>query len=237
MKIYYHQFHGENVLTSPFTKKGVGFDIESLYSLKNLYSGPYTSCPSWKHKALRTFVVRSPINLSFNVEKESKSIFAPNLSEVFFNEYFKSTFNVDWCSDDAISIQLSVPRLIFWTKSKNIWVEQRAHPHTILNNFIGIGGWFNLSTWKRGINVSFDILDDKKPVNIKRGDILYELCFYSNDLNESVVLKRKEPSDKLIQEFIRTQSVKNYIPQVVHNLPFKNSKKECPFKSLLTNFE
>ena len=96
----------------------------------------------------------------------------------------KSTFNTDWCSDHAISIQLSVPRLIFWTKSKNIWVEQRAHPHTILNNFIGIGGWFNLSTWKRGINVSFDILDDKKPVNIKRGDILYELCFYSNDLND-----------------------------------------------------
>lgn len=118
VKIYYNQFHGNNFKQSPFSLDEIGYDIQSLYSL-NSSSHTYSDCPSWKHKATRTFVVRSPIDLSFIVDKKTQTLECFDIEEEIFKEYFDSTFNQDnWCNENGVTIQLAIPRFLFWTKSK-----------------------------------------------------------------------------------------------------------------------
>lgn len=107
---------------------------------------------------------------------------------------------------------------------KNIWIEQRPHPTTsIKNNFICVNGWFNLSSWSRTISFAFDIFDHTQPVIIKRGDILFEFCFYSNDLNEGFILKKSEIPDSVINNSKRRTLLKDYSKNSVIIFHLKNN--------------
>lgn len=231
VKIYYNQFHGNNMYGSPFSLDGVGYNIESKYSLDN-HSETYKDCPVWKHKSTRTFLVRSPVNISFEVDKKTETLECFDIEESLFEEYFFSTINGEnWINPKGITIQLTIPRFLFWTKSKNVWIEQRPYYLTSLkNNLVCVGGWFNLSSWTRSISFAFDIVDHTKPVVINKGDILYEVCFYPENLNDGILLKKEEIPKNIFDENNRRTSLKKYKTNLTKYLPFKNQTKKCPFK-------
>jgi hypothetical protein len=231
VKIYYNQFHANNMYGSPFSLDGVGYDIESRYSL-NDFSDTYSDCPVWKHKSTRTFVVRSPINISFIVDRKTETLECFDIEEELFKEYFyPTTDSENWVNPKAITIQLSFPRFMFWTDSKNVWIEQRPYALTSLNNnLVCVNGWFNLSSWTRAISFAFDIVDHNKPVTIKKGDILYEVCFYPENLNDGILLKKEEVPKDIFDGNIRRTNLKNYNTSLTKYLPFKRQTKKCPFK-------
>jgi hypothetical protein len=239
--IEYTQYQGwsteDSILYSPLSLDGVGYDLVSEYSEASK-DAIYYPCPAWKHKSNRIYTVRSPIDLTFSVNVPRQYISTPNLVQEQFNAYFEPTFTGvgGWCSEEKTTIQLSIPRFLFWTKKKNIWMEQRSHPLTAINNFVCIPGWFNISNWTRPLSFAIDLIDSSKPVVIKRGDPLYQISFYSENQDDGFILKKSEPPKNIRVAAGKTSSVVDLfagkIPQSIKNNLFKNKTSECPFKYL-----
>jgi len=240
IKINYHQIfgssHDEN---SPFSIDGIGFEPESVLNSvsKDLI---YYQCPAWKHKASRTFLIKCPVDINLSVDLEQKTLHSSNLNQWQFNEYCHETFVENWCSPEKTTIQLSIPRFIFWTNQKNIWIESRPHFNTVINNnLIAVSGWFNLSSYVRPISVGFDVVDVSKPIIIKRGDPLLEVCFYSNDLNSAVSLNKEDLPKKILEEMqkrgrlfsqISSHQLGRDIVKKQYESMFKKQKSKCPFE-------
>ena len=234
IKINYNQFNDSDFFTSPFSLDSVGYDIQSTYSLKN-GSDTYSDCPSWKHRSNRTFVVRSPIDLAFTVDRSTETLECFDIDEEVFKEYFYPTFESPggWCNDKAVTIQLTIPRFLFWTKHKNVWIEQRPYAlAAVRNNLVCVNGWYNLSNWVRPICFAFDIVDHTQPVIIKRGDVLFELCFYGKNLDDGILLNKKEIPEHVFEKSQKTSKVKKYAKYLSPYLIFKNQTNKCPFEFL-----
>ena len=74
------------------------------------------------------------------------------------------------------------------------------HPMTSYsNNFIAVGGWWNLSNWSRSISLGMTIVDETNPVVIKKGDPLFRISFYSNNMDDTFTLKEEKIFKKLIK--------------------------------------
>ncbi len=231
IKINYHQYVGDDY-QSPFDVDGIGFEPELVVN-NTPRSAVYYDCPAWKHKASRTFLIRSPVDIDFVVDTETNNISSPNLNQRQFDIFLGPTFNVNWCTPEKTTVQLTVPRFLFWTNEKNVWIEEKPHcKSAIKNNIIGVGAWFNLSSWTRPLSCAFDIVDTNKPVSIKRGDPLLEVSFYSKNLDAGVLLKKSSPPEKVLQRSYRNTMLKNYAEGLSKYFMFKDQKSKCPFHNL-----
>jgi len=229
IKINYHQLIGPNI-NSPFSLGGVGFEPELLLNTVSKDS-VYFRCPAWKHKATRTFVLKSPVDITLTVHSETNELRSPNLEQWQFDQYCAATFLTDWCTPEKTTIQLNVPKFIFWTTQKNVWIECRPYYKTVVkNNLTAVPGWFNLSAWTRPIGAAFDVIDPSKPIIIKRGDPLLEVCFYSKNLDYGILLKKEEPSPELMKKISQKSAIKEYIKQLSKKFMFKEQKAKCPFE-------
>jgi len=228
IKINYHQLVGPDV-DSPFSLDGVGFEPELMLNNVSKES-VYWRCPAWKHKASRTFILRSPVDLTLTVDLENKTLNSPNVTQWQFDKYCNPTFLNNWCSEEKVTIQLTIPRFMFWTNHKNVWIESRPHFSTpIRNNLTAIPGWYNLSSWTRPLGAAFDVIDPSKPIIINRGDPLLEVCFYSKNLNDGIILKKSYPSKNVKDKMDKISLIKEYVRGVSNTLMFKEQKSKCPF--------
>ena len=221
--------------TSHFSIDGVSFPLEKY---KNIIDDNYiyTKCPVWQHKSNRTFVVRSPISYEIQFQKNE------NGGYLIFWDYDKNSLPFDevvkldegWNICETAVIQISHPTLAMWTKDKNIWYEVRPHaPTTAKNNFYAIGGWFNLSAWTRPSAFGIHVYDMEKPVKVNRGDILFEVCFYSANLNDKFKLvEHDEIPEKEWQRMINTMNVKRIIRNFTTHLFAEQKESKCPFRFL-----
>jgi len=155
----------------------------------------YSQCPVVHHKNNRVFVAHSPIDFEVKVDRTpQKNIVRCNDSSLleYTDNYFTAPNPV---------LQLKSPMFLFWTDEDNIWFEFDAHPMTSLNNnFIAVGGWFNLSNWSRTSSLAMTIVDETKPVIIKKGDPVCKIRFYPTDnLDDGIILK-EEKNPKVIKE-------------------------------------
>ena len=64
------------------------------------------------------------------------------------------------------------------------------------NNIVAVPAWFNLSNWSRTVSVAFTIVNEQKSVIIKKGDPLFRISFYSNNLNDNFKLKQEDYRDE-----------------------------------------
>lgn len=236
IKIFYHQYHTNKYEKSPFSIDTVGYEPISLNSYiteKKIYD----DCPSWRHKSKRTFLIRSPFDIDFFVDVSTGYISSNLSSQNLFNDIFSTHLNekhpVKWYTDHSATVQLESPRFLFWTENKNIWIEQRSYSLTSYkNNFCAVGGWFNISSWQRPLSLAVDVVDVSKPVSIKRGDVIYEISFYSKNQEDYFILNKKEPPQKLINKVESNLSVKNFVRGLSGKIALKNKESRCPFHFL-----
>ena len=162
----------------------------------------YSQCPVVHHKNNRIFVAHSPIDFEAKVDRTSEGI------TVRCDNQELLEYNDDYFSAPNPVLQLKSPMFLFWTEADNVWFEFDAHPMTALNNnFIAVGGWFNLSNWSRASSLAMTIVDETKPVIIKRGDPVCNIRFYpTDDLDDGVLLK-EEKNSKVIEK-IKTRYAK-----------------------------
>ena len=150
----------------------------------------YQKCPAFVHKNERIFVGTSPVDLDFSIERTPEGPLM-QISDTSKTDY------IDIDDEHIYSpqpvFQLYIPKFLFWTEDDDIWIEQNDHPMTSLNNnIIAVPAWFNLSNWSRTVSVAFTIVNEHKPVIIKKGDPLFRISFYSDNLNDNFKLEEKK---------------------------------------------
>ena len=175
--IYYADVYS---LNSKLTKQSSLIDSKYVYQ----------KCPAFVHKNERIFVGTSPIDLDFSIERTPEGPLM-QISDMSKTDYIDID-NEHIYSPQPV-FQLYIPKFLFWTEDDNIWIEQNDHPMTSLNNnIIAVPAWFNLSNWSRTVSVAFTIVNEHKPVIIKKGDPLFRISFYSDNLNDNFKLEEKK---------------------------------------------
>jgi hypothetical protein len=222
IKIFYSEFYEQQ-------KKVYDYPLTREIDLVDK-SYEYTQCPVWSHKANRTFIARSPIDFLLLVDDKNKKIDYDDKGINLLNPYFKYTHI--GMSSPKKNIQLLFPSYVFWSNTKNIWFEFNPHQlTTVNNNFTSISGWFNIDKWPRETSLSIDIIDDNKPIIIKKGDPLYKINFYGKDLNSGIILKKEKKIPQRVLDIMLNNRSTHKTRSVLNRILFGKTK-ECPFKFL-----
>ena len=182
-----------------------GVDTPSECLVKERLDDEYvhSQCPVVHHKNNRVFVAHSPIDFEAKVDRTPEGNFVTTNCEdllEYEDDYFTAPHPV---------LQLKSPMFLFYTEDDNVWFEFDAHPMTSLtNNFIAIGGWFNLSNWSRASSLAMTVVDETKPVVIKKGDPVCKIRFYPTDNLDNGVSLREQRDPKLIAKITSTYAKK-----------------------------
>lgn len=201
-----------------------GHDILSERDLEPSEHHHYHNCPVWKHKHNRTFVAVSPIDFEIKINGEYLDYEMNPL-------YGKMITDADELDSQHPVLQLSFPLYYFWTEEKNLWVEMLDHPMTSYNNnMIVIGGWWNLFNHPRSVSTAVKYVNKDNSIIIKKGDPLYRIRFYGEDLNSGVKLLHSKDVPKHIIDQRIVSKPSNSNRSTLHRRLFS---KQCPFKNFL----
>ena len=155
----------------------------------------HSQCPVVHHKNNRMFVAHSPVNFEAKVNR------TPEGNKVTTNREDLLEYHDNYFTAPHPVLQLKSPMFLFYTEENNVWFEFDAHPMTSLtNNFIAVGGWFNLSNWSRASSLAMTVVDETKPVVIKKGDPVCKIRFYPTDNLDDGVVLREQRDPKLIEK-------------------------------------
>ena len=155
----------------------------------------HSKCPVVHHKNNRVFVAHSPVNFEAKVDRNSEGNFVTTNREDLLQ------FDENYFTAPKPVLQLKSPMFMFYTEEDNVWFEFDAHPMTSLsNNFIAVGGWFNLSNWSRASSLAMTVVDETKPVIIKKGDPVCKIRFYPTDNLDDGIVLREQRDPKLIEK-------------------------------------
>tara|TARA_Y100001972_G_C7545983_1_gene274568 strand:- start:38 stop:751 length:714 start_codon:yes stop_codon:yes gene_type:complete len=203
----------------------------------------HSKCPVVHHKNNRVFVAHSPVDFEAKVDRTPEGNFVTTNSK----HLLKLPISDDYFSAPLPVLQLKSPMFLFYTRDDNVWFEFDAHPMTSLNNnFIAIGGWFNLSNWSRASSLAMTVVDETKPVIIKKGDPVCKIRFYPTDNLDNGVSLKEERDPKLISKIKSTYAKKQQIGWNDKNWKEKlfsktEEKSKCPvsflFKKKKTNID
>ena len=165
----------------------------------------YTTCPVFNHYSNRTFVVSSPIDFFLSIERKKNHT---NINVGDINHRDLLLCPPDHLVSPLPVFQLKFPKFLFWTYDDDVWFNFLDHPMTSYkNNLIAVNGWFNLSNWTRVSSFAFTMVDESKPVTIKKGDPLHRISFIYPNLDDGIVLK-KEKDPKIISKIVQSYSEK-----------------------------
>ena len=229
IKIYYHQFIGDlfDDNRSPFDLENVGLEPVP-YIAEFSKDKMYYECPAWSHKTSRTYNILCPVDMDYTILDDGR-IVSRSLPQTLLDNFVAP-------NSSAETLQVHLPRFLFWTNHKNLWMESKPYPYTAsTNNLVSVGGWWNLSAWTRPLSFAFDVVDPTKPVVINRGDPVLQVCFYSKNLNDSFELIKKQPPPSLVKETYKRTLVKNFLLRHTNQLIFKDQPSKCPFYFLFKN--
>lgn len=227
----YTVFYGD--ISRPERIKNNILERESKTIKKQSFTPSYSNCPVWKHRNNRTFIITSPIDVEFLLDGNSMHLIIDGINVPNPWEYAE-IYESDMLLDNP-TLQFNFPSYFFWTEDKNIWFEYLDHPLTSLNNnFIAIGGWFNISNYPRGTSLAAQIVDKNKPLKIKKGDPLARVRFFSNNFDDGIKLKKisdKSVIRNKLEEFKSNQDTIRGGNSIRNKVLF-GTFSECPFKFL-----
>ena len=190
----------------------------------------YSQCPVYNHRSNRVFVGTSPIDFKLKIDR------TPNQNIIRCSDSTLVEGDDQHVNSPRPVVQLKFPRFLFWTHDNDVWFEFNDHPLTSLrNNFIAVGGWFNLSNWSRNLSLAITLVDERKPVIIKKGDPLFRVSFYPSDLNNGVNLSQeKDPTkiDYTCDEYIKKQTIGQQNKTWKPRLFSETGESKCPFSFL-----
>ena len=191
----------------------------------------YSQCPVFNHKSNRVFVAPSPIKFKLQVIRrpDGEHLIRSTNASILEGD-------MDHINSPRPVVQLKFPRFVFWTHLDDVWFEFNDHPMTSLNNnFVAVPGWFNLSNWSRGCSLALTIVNESKPVIIKKGDPLFRVAFHPPNLNDGIILSQeKDPQkiDLIYEEYDKKmkegQSNKTWKPKLFS----QTGESKCPFSFL-----
>jgi len=218
---------------SPAGIKNNLLERESKTIKKQKFEPSYSNCPVWKHRNNRTFIATSPIDVEFFSDGNTMNLMIDQVRVKNPWEYVQIERNDMFL--DRPTLQFKFPSYFFWTENKDVWFEYLDHPLTSLNNnFIALGGWFNISNFPRGTSLAAQIVDKTKPLKIKKGDPLVRIRFFSNNFDDGIKLKKITNTNIIRSKINECEENQKIIRggNPIRNKVLFGKFSECPFKFL-----
>lgn len=201
----------------------------------------YSQCPVWGHRFDRTFVGYSPIDFEIDFSDLENGILHYVINEEFKEvqingeEYSCEFFSFD--TSDLMQenpvIQVTFISSFIWTnfEQEYLWFEFLDHPMTSYdNNFIAIGGWYNIANHPRNTTLALKVIDTEKTVKILKDDPLYRIRFYTNNLNDKPVFIKTKPPKNWNEAMDKRRNILSEDKKFMNQILFdKNIRKQCPF--------
>jgi hypothetical protein len=202
-------------------------------------STDFFKCPAFREHYRNAFVIKSPIDVTIKVtEVENKRyVYTPDHDQEFFDNYVHLMLD-----DDPVYTKLTIMfDYLFYSKESVIMEQISPSMETVdfQSNINVVPGEYDISKWIRPIEFNFEIKDDTKTVEIKRGDPLYYIKFrtdktvklerteYDNgidDVARTIWLFKRYTRDNTMEE--NYQLASSYLGSLSNKI-FKKSK--CPF--------
>lgn len=227
-KIYYNPLHFQDT------------EIK-IENIENHSEYSYSDCPVWKHRYNRTFVGYSPCNFSLGITDDLVwyEVNGEERVEVFIDDFIDEAYIDDYIlidgsdiDNDFPVIQLKFPGVYIFTNFENeyLWFEMLDHPETSLhNNFVGIGGWWNLANHPRTIVLACKMQNRDEILYIEKGDPIYRIRFYSENMDNKYSLMKKN-DDFDVELMNNRREILFDDPKFRNDILFdKDVRKQCPF--------
>jgi hypothetical protein len=170
----------------------------------------YLKCPAFQDYYNNCFLLRSPIDITINISNQpngnkfasidthNQKFFDDNIA-IRYEEGYKHPilhvrFFYVFYADEPLMIELLSPSM---------------HKTELQNNINIISGVYDISKWIRPVEFAFEVIDDTKPIVIKRGDPMYYVRFSTTN---KISLSREETSNDLNRVVNSCTTLKNYVP-------------------------
>lgn len=211
----------------------------------------YTFCPVWNHRFNRTLICFSPCDFSMSISNnifkyqiDNGEVIQVNINDLdddYYDDYVH--FSLDDIKRDEPVVQLVFTSIHVWTdyQDEYTWFEMLDHPLTsVKNNFYAIGGWWNIANHARSTSLAVRMCDSNKTLNFKKGDPIYRIRFYTQDMNDEISFLKKssskvnlEEQKELMQDRMKLfENDRNLMNRVLFE---KDTRKKCPYH--YNNFE
>lgn len=201
----------------------------------------YNQCPVWGHMFDRTFVGYSPVDFSLQCQGDVLEYQINDNPSVVIDlndvdeEYGDDNifFTLSDLDTDIHVVQLSFINSFFWTSfnQEYLWFEFLDHPQTYAdNNFIAIGGWFNIANHPRITSLGIKYDANSNGVMIEKGDPLYRVRFYTDNMDDKPILKKKKSTDSMFDSLDKRREVLSEDSKFLREVLFdKNLRGKCPY--------
>ena len=172
------------------------FPPEKLSEFYKNTKSNFMHCPAHANFLKNYWVIKSPFDLSVKYDRQTDS-YQIDQTQKFADDFLIPRGGEFTENDHALcSIHLSY----LFVADEPVWISVLPpFLHGDVPNTRLICGTYNIYNWQRPIDFSFEILDDKKPVDIKRGQPLMYVSFASKRLNETFKMKEIEMNDELVR--------------------------------------
>lgn len=171
----------------------------------------YLKCYALLDILKNTYIVTAPLDLTIKYDRENKWLSVDGVDQQLYESNFLNRAG-DFSETDPALVTCP-PRYIFYSDTPvkmTIWPTPFFGE--IENTRVVVGG-FDIYKWVRPIDWTFEIVDDKKEVVIKRGDPLFAVNFSTFD-NSKVELNRVPYDSELHNIASSCVSLKRLIKQV-----------------------
>lgn len=197
-----HPFIASHTLTQPPTPM-----ISAIVEARK--GTEYLKCPAVVEACKNAFVVRSPVDMQFTINHDTKQLTTDRFGQDFYDNQINNRSirsNVD--GPFLMSI---FPRVLFYAKEP---VEMEQSDMFILPapaNVKTIPGRFDISKWVRPVEWAIEIDRSVTALSLKAEDPLYMVRFTTTD-NLPVKLVRVQQTPELVFTVNSLLTVKEYRP-------------------------
>lgn len=178
-------------------------------TLKSIYSRltpkdssmNFLACPSVVKEAKKTFVIKSPVDLTFQWDGDNVVI------KEYNQEFFDQVFDIRDINGGMFAFNF---RMFFFSEESLVVKVIPAYLNTceFSRSVTMFSGSVDISKWFRPYDTAF-IVNTKEPVHIKRGDPLYYIII---DTDDDVEFKRFIPTQEITDISNNCLSIKRFLP-------------------------
>ena len=176
------------------------FPPEKISDIYKDTKSEFKRCPANKQFLKNFWMIRSPFDVELNINRKDDTC-RINQNQRFFDAFIFVRWG-QYTETDLMSVSFSFQYM--FVADEPVWIElYPAFLHGEPNNTRLISGTFDIYNWQRPVDFSFEVLDDQKPIMVKRGQPLFYVRFLSNKLNDDFKLQEIEWTDELLKLYKR----------------------------------
>lgn len=200
----------------------------------------YMRCPAFLDFSKNVYVIRAPFDMDITIDR-SKQYMTTNFSQEVYDAYCQNRGHEVLSENDPYLITLP-PNYIFYA-DESVMMESipaYLHKNTSIDNLRLIPGTYDIGQWFRPVDYTVEIVDDTKPIKIKRDDVLFYIRFVTKD-GSKVELERFIIDDHMNRVMYGCVQVKHQVQTLTLETLYQKAKpfldlmlrrkpKKCPFK-------